>query len=87
MLPVVELKDLYGKERREYFEHTNLVTKSELVKNELNRIKNEAGMRLVRQTNVNSDIAFNRGIIHAVDTLEKRFAYLRQLNTKADKKS
>lgn len=63
-------------EQKEYLVDMKFIAKSEALQNELNKIKNAAGKAIIRTTKANEEVAYNRGVLHAIDTLEKRLKHL-----------
>lgn len=76
MLDVWEWIDRPTGKQKDYLADMKYIAGSEAFQNELNKIKNAAGKAIMRTTENNAQIAWNRGVLHGIDTLEKRLKSL-----------
>ena len=79
ILPVEDLNDIPLKEQQGYLVEAKHLMRSKMLKNEMNRIKNVAGIHIIRKASNDTEIAWNRGILHGIDSLDKRLQYLATL--------
>jgi len=79
MLDVWEWIDRSSEEQKAYLSEMKYLVKSEPLHNEMQKIKNAAGSAIVRTTKTDEQVAWNRGILHGMETLEKR---IKELSTK-----
>jgi len=73
-LPVIEKPN--EAQRKIFRVEAKALLHGELLKNELNRIRNAAGKEIIRRTHTDELTAYNRGILHAMDAFENRIKYL-----------
>lgn len=76
MLDVWELSDRHLKDQAGYLQEMRHLDRSEPLHNEMRRINNAAGKAIMRTTKSLQQIAYNRGVLHGMGTLDKRIKEL-----------
>ena len=74
-----EINKLSAGERVAFLAEVKILSHSEALKREIDRIKEEAEKTIIRHTNVGTEIAYNRGVILGLEALEKRLKYIATL--------
>jgi hypothetical protein len=71
-----DVSKLEGKARTEYCAEAKVALGLNTLKNELNMEINKASGEILRRTSCDSEIAFQRGRINAIENIEKRLKAL-----------
>ena len=71
-----DFRNVKSKERAQWLQGANYALRHTCLIEEIRRLQDEAGKSIVRHARGDTDVAWNRGIIHGLDALEKRFRYL-----------
>lgn len=74
--PERDTSKMIGSARDEYCNQARTVLSLEVLTNEINREINKAAENILRRTSCDSEVAFERGRINALENLEKRLKSL-----------
>lgn len=82
VLPVEDIPKMPKELAKEYVFLAKELTRNKVLANEMNRLKNAAGENLMRHTKTEAEIAWNRGVLHALESLEKRIDFVTKMEIK-----
>lgn len=86
-LPVARLEAMAQTDKKDYLSKAKELAESEVLFNEIQRLKNTAGIEIVRHTSTDELTAWFRGVTHGLESLEKRLKLLSEMSKKESKRS
>lgn len=79
LLPVQDITKMPPDLKKEYLIAARDLLMGGVIASEVNRLKNAAGQNILRHTKTDEEVAWNRGVLHGLESLMKRLEFITTL--------